>query len=106
MFGQSDVSGTLAGHDKVVTSFRCPHKIASQLSHSYHNPIILTSAPFARLSSSPSIQADTMSSSKHVIVTGAARGIGRCIARSALEKGWKVFMLDIQEVGHLHVLRF
>jgi NAD(P)-dependent dehydrogenase (short-subunit alcohol dehydrogenase family) len=45
-----------------------------------------------------------MSPTKHVIVTGSARGIGRCIARTALEKGWKVFMLDIIEVSNLHVM--
>jgi len=35
---------------------------------------------------------------KHVIVTGSAQGIGRCIARTFAEKGWKVFLIDVQEV--------
>ncbi|MCJ1301891.1 hypothetical protein MMC08_004692 [Hypocenomyce scalaris] len=40
--------------------------------------------------------------SKHILVTGAARGIGRCTARYFLQKGHKVFLLDAhsEELEH------
>ena len=31
------------------------------------------------------------------IVSGGARGIGRCLARRSLERGYKVYVLDIDE---------
>ena len=34
---------------------------------------------------------------KTAIVSGGARGIGRCISRRFLERGYKVFILDIDE---------
>lgn len=34
---------------------------------------------------------------QRILVTGAARGIGRCIARTLLESGHKLFLLDIAE---------
>jgi len=40
---------------------------------------------------------------KNAVVTGSAQGIGRCIARTFAEKGWKVFLIDVQEVRqHFH----
>ena len=34
---------------------------------------------------------------KTAIISGGARGIGRCIARRFLERGYKTFILDIDE---------
>lgn len=34
---------------------------------------------------------------KHIFVSGAAQGIGRCLARHFLQKGHKVFILDFNE---------
>jgi len=40
---------------------------------------------------------------KNAVVTGSAQGIGRCVARTFAEKGWKVFLIDVQEVReHVH----
>ena len=38
-----------------------------------------------------------MKQSRHIIVSGAAQGIGRSLSRNLLEKGNRVFLLDIQE---------
>lgn len=38
-----------------------------------------------------------MVDSKNVLLSGGARGIGRCIARHFLSKGHRVFILDIEE---------
>jgi NAD(P)-dependent dehydrogenase (short-subunit alcohol dehydrogenase family) len=35
--------------------------------------------------------------SKSILVSGAAQGIGRCLARHFLEKGHRVFILDVNE---------
>lgn len=35
--------------------------------------------------------------SKSVLISGAAQGIGRCLARQFLEKGHRVFVLDVNE---------
>lgn len=35
--------------------------------------------------------------SKSIVLTGAARGIGRCIARNLLENGHRLFLIDVQE---------
>jgi NAD(P)-dependent dehydrogenase (short-subunit alcohol dehydrogenase family) len=35
--------------------------------------------------------------SKSILISGAAQGIGRCIARRFLEKGHRVFILDVNE---------
>lgn len=34
---------------------------------------------------------------RNIIVSGSARGIGRCLARNFLENGNRVFLIDIQE---------
>jgi len=34
---------------------------------------------------------------KHILISGAAQGIGRCLARHFLQKGHKVFILDFNE---------
>ncbi|MBE7179894.1 MAG: SDR family oxidoreductase [Terriglobus roseus] len=34
---------------------------------------------------------------RHILLTGAARGIGRCLARTLLKSGNKVFLLDVLE---------
>lgn len=38
-----------------------------------------------------------ISSGQNILVTGAARGIGRCIARNLLEKGHTLYLLDVAE---------
>ena len=39
-----------------------------------------------------------MSSEKrNILITGSARGIGRCLARNLLQKGNRVFLVDVQE---------
>ncbi|TKX26457.1 hypothetical protein C1H76_1421 [Elsinoe australis] len=38
-----------------------------------------------------------MSSSKAAIISGGARGIGRCLARRFLERSYRVYILDIDE---------
>lgn len=35
--------------------------------------------------------------SKAVLISGAAQGIGRCMARTFLSKGHRVYILDINE---------
>jgi NAD(P)-dependent dehydrogenase (short-subunit alcohol dehydrogenase family) len=40
---------------------------------------------------------------KSILISGAARGIGRCLARTFLEKGHKVYILDIDESELSHV---
>lgn len=37
------------------------------------------------------------SESKNIVITGAAQGIGRCIARWLLQKGHRLFLIDIKE---------
>ena len=34
---------------------------------------------------------------RNVLITGSARGIGRCLARNLLQKGSRVFLIDVQE---------
>lgn len=34
---------------------------------------------------------------KHILLSGAAQGIGRCLARHFLQRGHKVFILDVNE---------
>lgn len=39
---------------------------------------------------------------KHIILSGAAQGIGRCLARHFLQRGHKVFILDFNEEELTH----
>lgn len=38
-----------------------------------------------------------MSTTKTAIISGGARGIGRCLVRRFLERGYKVYVFDIDE---------
>jgi NAD(P)-dependent dehydrogenase (short-subunit alcohol dehydrogenase family) len=42
------------------------------------------------------------SSSKAILISGGARGIGRCLARTFLQLGHRVFILDIDEMELLY----
>ena len=39
---------------------------------------------------------------KTALISGGARGIGRCIARRFLERGYRVYILDIDEAELAH----
>lgn len=39
---------------------------------------------------------------KHIIISGAAQGIGRCLARHFLQRGHRVFILDVNEDELIH----
>jgi len=45
------------------------------------------------------------SKSKAIIVTGGARGIGRCLARTFLQNGHRVFIIDIEEEELTHTTK-
>ncbi|MCL2077502.1 MAG: SDR family oxidoreductase [Oscillospiraceae bacterium] len=48
-----------------------------------------------------------MSNTKHIIVTGGANGIGRCVAETFLKSGARVSVIDIAEPPYSHeCLRF
>ncbi len=51
-------------------------------------------APHSRCHNS---QQSTMPTGKSILISGAAQGIGRCLARHFLEKGNRVFILDVNE---------
>jgi NAD(P)-dependent dehydrogenase (short-subunit alcohol dehydrogenase family) len=42
------------------------------------------------------------SSSKAILISGGARGIGRCLARTFLQLGHRIFILDIDEKELAH----
>lgn len=42
---------------------------------------------------------------KTAIISGGARGIGRSLVRSFLEKGYKVFVLDIDQEELTHTVK-
>lgn len=44
------------------------------------------------------------SKSKAILISGAARGIGRCLARTFLQKGHRVYILDIDESELTHTI--
>jgi len=53
----------------------------------------------------------TMSKTKTAIVSGGARGIGRCLARRFLERGYHVYIFDIDEeelkhTTHTHLKQY
>lgn len=43
-----------------------------------------------------------MDTNKTALISGGARGIGRCIARRFLERGYSVYILDIDEAELAH----
>jgi NAD(P)-dependent dehydrogenase (short-subunit alcohol dehydrogenase family) len=45
---------------------------------------------------------EASSSSKAILISGGARGIGRCLARTFLQLGHRVYILDIdaEELAH------
>jgi len=45
---------------------------------------------------------DASAVSKAVLISGAAKGIGRCLSRTFLEKGHRVFLLDVDEAELTH----
>lgn len=43
-----------------------------------------------------------MDNNKTALISGGARGIGRCLARRFLERGYRVYILDIDEAELTH----
>ena len=46
-----------------------------------------------------------MSESKHIVITGGANGIGRCIAETFLREGALVTIIDVEQVAGQHLRR-